>query len=533
MRRVPLPLLFLCLTPPLALAQVNSGNLDTTTLNVNRIAITFNNRGFLGNPIGYGGARWQGASPWYGGGVIVFDAGMGLSGLVNGNIRHALTHWGSTYGPGPIIGSRPALFVNPQDAGRYRTYSIMARDTLTYNADLVEWPADLGAPVDVQGLPVLYGDQTIWTVYNGADTSAKPSSMYDRNQIPHLALEVRQTAFAREGGPGDTSALANTVFIDYLMINKELYSIDSAYFTFWTDIDFGAVLSNIPGVDTSLQLGYMWSSLANPAEHEPAVGYVLLHGPVVPSPGDTAMFAGRPRIGYKNLPMTAYWGMTRESPNDSTMASITYSASNIWNVSKGKDKLGRTIVNPVTGQPTSFTFSGDPVTGTGWVYDLPYHSGEAGFQFSSGPFTLAPGDSQWVLVALVPGFGPDRFQSISAMRRSTAEIRSMPYESVARKQSLRPAQKITFFPGGPKLAMNYPNPFNPGTTIEYLVDKAGPVTIEVFNVLGQKIATVVDEVEEAGVYQTRFNAVNLASGMYISRLTTTGGVSTRKMMLLK
>jgi hypothetical protein len=225
--------------------------------------------------------------------------------------------------------------------------------------------------------------------------------------------------------------------------------------------------------------------------------------------------------------------MAWETANDSTIGSVTYSTSNVWNVSKGKDKLGRTIVNPVTGHPTSFTFSGDPVTGTGWVYTLPYRCGEAGFQFSSGPFTFAPGDSQWAMIALVPSIGSDRLQSITAMRRTAAEILSMPYASIARKQSLRPAQKIEFIPGGPVLAMNYPNPFNAGTIIKYLVDKTGNVTLEAFNILGQKVATLVNEVKEVGVYETRFGPSNLASGVYICRLTTTGGVSTRKMMLLK
>jgi hypothetical protein len=533
MQRVLFRLLLFSFFPLISSAQTIPGGLDTATLNVNRIAITLNNRGFLGESGGRGGVYWRAFKDSYNDNVIVYDAGMGVSGLVSGTLRHAVTHWGSTYGPGPIVGREPALFVNPQDAGRYRMYSIRAGDTLTNNIDLAEWPADLGAPVGAKGLPVLFGDQTVWTVYNGADTTARPSSMIDASNIPHLALEVRQTAYAREGGAADTSALANSIFIEYLMINKEPQPIDSAYFVFWTDVDFTNLLANVPGVDTSLQLGYMWSRDTYSPENNPSVGYLLLHGPVVPSPGDTALFAGHQRIGYRNLPMTAYWGMSRETNNDSSIAALTYTASQVWNVSKGKDRIGRTIINPVTGQPTTFTFSGDPVTGTGWVYNLPYYCFEAGFQFSSGPFTLASADSQWVMIALVPGIGGNRLQSITAMRRNAAEILGMPYESIAKKRSLGPAEHVDFIPGGPLLHMNYPNPFNAGTIIKYLVDKTGNVTLEAFNILGQKVATLVNEVKEAGVYETRFGPSNLASGVYICRLTTTGGVSTRKMMLLK
>lgn len=85
------------------------------------------------------------------------------------------------------------------------------------------------------------------------------------------------------------------------------------------------------------------------------------------------------------------------------------------------------------------------------------------------------------------------------------------------------------------LAQNYPNPFNPTTLIQYDVAKSGRVTIEVFNVLGQKVQTLVNENKAAGRYSVPFNATHLSSGTYFYRMTAGNGefMQTMKMMLVK
>jgi hypothetical protein len=84
-----------------------------------------------------------------------------------------------------------------------------------------------------------------------------------------------------------------------------------------------------------------------------------------------------------------------------------------------------------------------------------------------------------------------------------------------------------------KLEQNYPNPFNPSTGIRYQVPTVGDVRLEVFDVLGRKVATLVSERQSAGFYQTTFNAANLASGIYFYRLQTGSFTETRKMLLIK
>lgn len=84
------------------------------------------------------------------------------------------------------------------------------------------------------------------------------------------------------------------------------------------------------------------------------------------------------------------------------------------------------------------------------------------------------------------------------------------------------------------LEQNFPNPFNPSTTIRYFLPDAGKVSLEVFNLVGQKVATVVDnEYRPAGGHEATFAAVDLPSGVYLYRLTAGPQVETRKFTLVK
>jgi hypothetical protein len=83
------------------------------------------------------------------------------------------------------------------------------------------------------------------------------------------------------------------------------------------------------------------------------------------------------------------------------------------------------------------------------------------------------------------------------------------------------------------LSQNYPNPFNPSTTLQYSISKSGHVVLEVYNLLGQSVARLVDEVLTPGSYKTTFDASALSSGVYLYRLKAGDFVQTRKMVLMK
>jgi plastocyanin len=93
------------------------------------------------------------------------------------------------------------------------------------------------------------------------------------------------------------------------------------------------------------------------------------------------------------------------------------------------------------------------------------------------------------------------------------------------EQSVQPDQFI--------VAQNYPNPFNPTTTISYSLAQSGLVTVKVFNLLGEELATIVNGKESAGPHEIQFAAANLPSGIYFYRLQAGNAVQVKRMLLLK
>ena len=83
------------------------------------------------------------------------------------------------------------------------------------------------------------------------------------------------------------------------------------------------------------------------------------------------------------------------------------------------------------------------------------------------------------------------------------------------------------------LEQNYPNPFNPTTAIGYSLPERAHATLKVYTTLGEEVATLVDEVQEAGTRTVSFNGSGLASGVYLYRLTADGVVETKRMVLIK
>ena len=80
---------------------------------------------------------------------------------------------------------------------------------------------------------------------------------------------------------------------------------------------------------------------------------------------------------------------------------------------------------------------------------------------------------------------------------------------------------------------NYPNPFNPTTTIKFAVPKESNVNLNIYNVLGELVSTLVNEQMKPGYYEYGLDATNLASGVYLYKLQAGSFVETKKMILLK
>jgi len=88
-------------------------------------------------------------------------------------------------------------------------------------------------------------------------------------------------------------------------------------------------------------------------------------------------------------------------------------------------------------------------------------------------------------------------------------------------------------PNNSKLFLNYPNPFNPSTSIKYELAEDAFVVLKVYDLLGKKVADLVDEKQNAGTYNVEWNASNFPSGIYYYKITTGNFSDTRKMLLIK
>ena len=84
-----------------------------------------------------------------------------------------------------------------------------------------------------------------------------------------------------------------------------------------------------------------------------------------------------------------------------------------------------------------------------------------------------------------------------------------------------------------ELKQNYPNPFNPLTHISYAVPKKSHVRLEIYNILGQRINTLVDAEKKPGYYTVQFNGYSFSSGLYIYRLQADGFHEVKRMILIK
>jgi hypothetical protein len=159
--------------------------------------------------------------------------------------------------------------------------------------------------------------------------------------------------------------------------------------------------------------------------------------------------------------------------------------------------------------------------------------------FSPGrtSFTLAPGESDTLSVWFVPKAMTVYHDTLILTTNDPAGDREIPLSGTG-SSTLDVGSDAEQLPREFVLEQNYPNPFNPVTGIRYGVPRQGLVRLRVYTALGEEVATLVDEIQEAGWYTVEFGGgkiggETLASGLYLYRLETGSSVLTRKMLLLK
>lgn len=334
----------------------------------------------------------------------VFAAGLWVGALVDGQPRVTVAEYSTEYGPGPMLSD--SEWADPNDP-RYQVYKIAVGDTPESNPDYAGWPVSDGAPVDENGAPRHLGHQTLWAVYNDLDPLRHNN---DAGNSQPLGIDVQQTAFALEL-PGLAS---QAIFLEWRIQNKGVEQLESTRISLWCDPDLGNAADDLVGCDPASDLGFCYNALEFDSGYgvtPPCVGIQLVQGPIVPSPGDFALVSGQLIPDFRNLPMTAFSKYINGTDPGSPW--------NSWNYMQGLDPDGNPVIDPTTGEATTFAVSGDPVTGTGWVDAEP---SDRRMMISAGPFDMAPGDVQVIAAVIVVGQGPDHLSSITALKQQVPDL---------------------------------------------------------------------------------------------------------------
>ncbi len=333
--------------------------------------------------------------------TVVYSAGLWLGAKVAGETRVAIAEYSSEFVPGPMANG---TFL--PDEAAFKVYKIRKGDNAATNPDYANWPVAQGAPLDELGNPLLLGDQTTWSVFNDADLNQHTN---DAGSTLPLGVEIQHTAL----GWARSAPLGNVYFLKYIFINKGGNALDSAFVSIWADADLGDASDDLVGCDTLLSLGYCYNEGADAVygAAPPAVGFDFLRGPLVTGlPSDTGWLNGVARPGFKNLEMTSF----NKYINGTDPAIVTET----YGYMKGLAKDPSTgemmpMINPTTGLTTRFAVSGDPVTMTGWVDAV---AADRRLMLSAGPFTMSPGDTQEVVVAVLVGQGNGPINSITELK---------------------------------------------------------------------------------------------------------------------
>ena len=194
----------------------------------------------------------------------------------------------------------------------------------------------------------------------------------------------------------------------------------------------------------------------------------------------------------------------------------------------GFKRCGTPWIHP-NGYQTKYVYSGDPVTGQGW---LQASQDDQRFIMSTGPVNMAPGDTQVVVVAQVIARSSSNLNSITALRQLTTVVTNY-YNTCYTSPPIGIIPQTNEIPGEFMLFQNYPNPFNPVTKIKFQIPKSAFVTLKIYDLLGKELEALVREQLNPGKYDVNFDGTDYASGIYYYELSAEGFAESKKMILIK
>ncbi|NIV95765.1 T9SS type A sorting domain-containing protein [candidate division KSB1 bacterium] len=454
--------------------------------------------------------------------------------------------------------SRDATELNDVSLGEVTNEQIEAVRQ-QYGKDWNEWPWQKGAPFyDTNGNGIMdtgeepgiaQADQVVWFVANDLAEGAT----FGLFGSPPIGLEMQVTLWAyKERVIRGSQVLANTVFKRYRLIYKgtattpDTAQIQDMYIAQWSDPDLGTSSDDFAGCDSVLNLGYVYNSnnederFQNIELMPPAIGYVFLQGPIEPAePNEVAIFNFKRLRAFRNLSMSSFAYNPVFSFSFSTYQP-TIEVSNLLRgfLAQSDPNNPERYRTADANEPTRFPLAGDPLSRKGDIDGIAQPPGERRIVMSSGPFTMALGDTQEVIIALVGGLGADRLFSVQVMKHHAKWARQLAQANFELPPEPQPETKEPPLPNHFRLSQNFPNPFNPRTEIRYELPEDRHVNLTVYNVVGQKIKTLVDEVKAAGAHSVTWDGTDergqpVPSGVYLYRFDAGVVSGTKKMILVR
>ena len=483
----------------------------------------------------------------------IFAAGIWIAGSLDGKIRGAASRYGPyEFWAGPLdeAGNPPA------DCLLYdKIWEIRRTDLVRFlheghvSDNLRNWPWQLGAPVidgdgnasnyNLEGgdLPELFGDQRLWWVMNDRGNA------HEATRSEPIGLEVHGSAhaFTHPGFGG------NITFYDYKFINKNQHNLSNAYMAVFMDVDLGNFDDDYIGSDSLLHLGYVYNADNMDEGREgygiapPALGVTYLQSAIADSDGHDNDRDGE--IDEPGETIGASGFMTYASGGDPT--GDPHKLSDYYNFmqSRWKDGVHMTkggIGRDVTTVPIKFAFPGDPVSGNGWTEFnpdpftegyIPIPPSDRRSLTSSGPFNITSNDTLHVRFAIVWSRGSNNLDSVTELKKDVAKLHISPETFY----SFRPIAPPTEIPPSYVLGFNqnFPNPFSESTSLSYSLPKSMRVRLAVHDILGREVELLVDQQQDAGIYNLEFEAGNLPAGIYLARIELDHLRFTKRMVLMR
>jgi hypothetical protein len=384
-------------------------------------------------------------------------------------------------------------------------------------------------------------DELLFMVYmdysNCRDTIHRSESCLPGGSLP-LGVEVQQLSFMF-----NCTALINTYFMKFKIINKSSMIWDSTYLSVVNDIDIGygscGANDDAAGCDTVRNLAFVYNGDnydCNYGENPPALGTRMLQSPLkfTGNNNDTAKLPYDTLIGYKLIGMSTYMRLINTDPDPCFIDPDD--AESGYSFMKAIDRCGRRIYNPITGMPTTYFYPGNACNRLGWIDSF---TREIRYIQSSGPFTMNSRDTQIVVLSFnVTRDGGNNFQNVCALQSMSDSALKYYYNDFQTCIPIGIQPISSEVPNRFILYQNYPNPFNPSTKIRFSIPSEGQkqafeVRLRIYDILGHEVTKLVNEKLKPGTYEIDWNAENYPSGVYFFTISSGNFFDSKKMILLR